>query len=233
MNKVLSLTVFVGVLLALLVGCGEEEPVRGGIELVDVEGHVPVGLKADGISATLEAASSTFYVTRPGETDFSSVDLVFSTEATIILMGDQKVGPVLSGVNLNQPVKFRFFLKGLYQDYTVVARNSGLPIVRIETPEHRGITSKDVWLEGATMQIVTPEGEELYQGSTDIRGRGNSTWGYPKKPYALRLAKKAELLSMPAHKRWVLLANWKDRTILRNDAAFWLSREAGLPYTVR
>ncbi len=232
-RKFLSLTVFVGVLLALLVGCGEKEPEQGGIELVDVEGHVPVGLKADGISATLEAASSTFYVTRPGETDFSSVDLVFSTEATIILMGDQKVGPVLSGVNLNQPVKFRFFLKGLYQDYTVVARNSGLPIVRIETPEHRGITSKDVWLEGATMQIVTPEGEELYQGSTDIRGRGNSTWGYPKKPYALRLAKKAELLSMPAHKRWVLLANWKDRTILRNDAAFWLSREAGLPYTVR
>ena len=231
-RKFLSLTVIVGVLLALLVGCGEEEPVQGGIELVDVEGYVPVGLKADGISATL-GGSSTFYVTRPGETDFSSVDLVFTTEATIILMGDQKVGPVLTGVNLNQPVKFRFFLKGLYQDYTVVARNSGLPIVRIETPEHRGITSKDVWLEGATMQIVTPEGEELYQGSTDIRGRGNSTWGYPKKPYALRLAKKAELLSMPAHKRWVLLANWKDRTILRNDAAFWLSREAGLPYTVR
>ena len=106
-RKFLSLTVFVGVLLALLVGCGEEEPVQGGIELVDVEGHVPVGLKADGISATLEAASSTLYVTRPGETDFSSVDLVFTTEATIILMGDQKVGPVLTGVNLNQPVQFR------------------------------------------------------------------------------------------------------------------------------
>ena len=36
-RKFLSLTVFVGVLLALLVGCGEEEPVQGGIELVDVE----------------------------------------------------------------------------------------------------------------------------------------------------------------------------------------------------
>ena len=38
---------------------------------------------------------------------------------------------------------------------------------------------------------------------------------------------------MPSHKRWILLANWKDRPILRNDAAFWLSRHTGLPYTVR
>ena len=181
-RKVLVRTFFMGVVVALLlVGCGEEVDEQRGVELVDVEGHVPVTLKADGISATL-VGSSTVYVTRPGETDFSSVDLAFSMESTIIMMGDTKVGPVITGVNLNQPVTFRFFLKGLYQDYMVVARNSGLPVVRIETPEHRGITSKDVWLEGATMQIVMPDGEEVYQGSTDIRGRGNSTWGYPKKP---------------------------------------------------
>jgi hypothetical protein len=67
----------------------------------------------------------------------------------------------------------------------------------------------------------------------EIRGRGNSTWNYPKKPYALRLEEKSEILSMPSHKRWILLAQWKDRTLLRNDAAFWLSRHTGLPYTVR
>ena len=30
---------------------------------------------------------------------------------------------------------------------------------------------------------------------------------------------------MKKHKRWILLANWKDRTLLRNDAAFWLSQQ--------
>ena len=220
-------------LVLLAVACAQEYEPQVVPELVDVEGHVPVTLSVAGLNAALDAGSSTFYVTLPGETDFSSVDLVFATESVHIMRGDQKVGKVNMGVDLRNPVTFRFYLKGLYQDYTVVARNSGLPIVRIETPEHRGITSKEEWLEDATLQIVMPDGNKVYEGAMDIRGRGNSTWGYPKKPYALRLKKKAELLSMPAHKRWILLANWKDRTLLRNDAAFWLSREAGLPYTVR
>ena len=221
------------VAVMLVVACGEEYEPPVVPELTEVEGRVPVSLSVGGIPATLPAGTSTFYVTLPGETVFSSVDLVFDTEADEIRMGDRKVDRIVLGVDLRNPVTFRFYLKGVFQNYTVVARNSGLPIVRIETPGHRGITSKEEWMEDAALQIVMPDGSLVYEGAMDIRGRGNSTWWYPKKPYALRLKKKAELLSMPAHKRWILLANWKDRTLLRNDAAFWLSREAGLPYTVR
>ena len=81
---------------------------------------------------------------------------------------------------------------------------------------------------GATMRISRPDGTVDYEGSLEIRGRGNSTWNYPKKPYALRLPEKHAVLGMPGHKRWILLANWKDRTLMRNDAAFWLSRHTGL-----
>lgn len=213
-----------------VIACGKEsepEPVP------DVAGNVPVTLSVAGIDAELSSETSTFYVTLPGETDFSSVDLAFETESVNIMMGDKKVDKVVNGVNLNNPVKFRFSLNGVYQDYTVLARNSGLPIVRIETPGQSPVTSKEEWMEGAAMQIVMPDGSMVYEGALDIRGRGNTTWDFPKKPYALRLQKKAELLSMPAHKRWILLANWRDRTLMRNDAAFWLSREIGLPYTVR
>jgi hypothetical protein len=68
--------------------------------------------------------------------------------------------------------------------------------------------------------LYNADGTVNYEGSTSIRGRGNSTWGYPKKPYNLKLDEKAEILGMPKHKRWSLLANWMDRTLLRNRVAF-------------
>lgn len=101
---------------------------------------------------------------------------------------------------------------------------SSLPRVYIDTPEEKPITSKTEWLEGATIKIVDNDGTEYLDMGTSIRGRGNSTWGYPKKPYALKLDSKSEVLGMPKHKRWVLLANWMDRTLLRNDVAFEIGR---------
>ena len=64
-----------------------------------------------------------------------------------------------------------------------------------------------------------------------MRGRGNSTWNYPKNPYAFKLDDKAEILGMPKHKRWVLLANWMDRTLLRNRTSFQIAASTGLAWT--
>src|SRR5690606_25699190 len=64
-------------------------------------------------------------------------------------------------------------------------------------------------------------------------GRGNSTWGMPKKPYRIKLTDKAGLLGMPADKSWALIANYGDQSLLRNDIAFELSRRLELAYTPR
>ena len=56
------------------------------------------------------------------------------------------------------------------------------------------------------------------------RVRGNVTQQMPKKPFAVKLDKKHAVLDMPAHKRWVLLANWKDRTLMRNEVAFEVAK---------
>lgn len=111
----------------------------------------------------------------------------------------------------------------------------GLPAIYIDTPAHCGIGSKDVWVEGATIKVVYPDGTEESLGSTSIKGRGNSTWwNYPKKPYTLKLESKKSVLGMPKDKRWNLLANWMDRTDLRNDVAFEISRRTkSLAWTPR
>ena len=213
----------------ILFSCQKETP-TGNL----VEGNVKVSyVRVNGVNASSNSADKTFTVILPTETDFSSLDLDFTTEATTIRTGDQQLSGSNTGIDLSQPLTVRFIKGGVYEDYTIIVKNTGLPVVRIETPGGRAVTSKTTWMDGATIRIEKPDGKVDYEGSMEIKGRGNSTWNYVKKPYALRLKEKGEILGMPSHKRWVLLANWKDRTLLRNDAAFWLSRHTGLPYTVR
>lgn len=103
---------------------------------------------------------------------------------------------------------------------------TGLPIVVINTPNSDPIKSKEEWMAGATMTIINPDMSIDYQGSLSIKGRGNSTWWiYDKKPYTLKLDKKAEILEMPKDKRWDLLANAPDPTNLRNALGFYLASQ--------
>lgn len=112
--------------------------------------------------------------------------------------------------------------------------DTGLPVVCVVTPDSADITSKTEWTDGATITIYRADGTIDYSDDNlSIRGRGNTTWEYPKKPYALKLSSKSELLGMPQHKRWVLLANWMDRTLLRNEFAFQIASNTGLAWTPR
>ena len=209
--------------LFLLIACNKElEPQPGVI--------TPPVVFLDGVYCSLDVSDATYSATLPTTTDFSEIPVKFTTDARIML-GDIELAKNGAKLDLRSPLTLRFILGQTYQDFTIRAENTGLPVVRIQTPAP--VTSKEKWMEGASIRIELPDGTVDYEGKTSIRGRGNSTWNYPKKPYALKLDEKAKILSMPSHKRWVLLANWKDRTLLRNEAAFWLSRQTGLPYTVR
>ena len=110
--------------------------------------------------------------------------------------------------------------------------SKSIPIVYITTPDSVEIDSKELWVKGGDIRIIDEYGNESLNAEADFRGRGNSTWRMPKKPYAIKLARKTEILGMPAHKRWVLLANWLDRTLLRNDVSFEIARQT-FPWTPR
>ncbi|MBR5256674.1 MAG: CotH kinase family protein [Bacteroidales bacterium] len=105
--------------------------------------------------------------------------------------------------------------------------------VYIDTPEQVEITSKEIWVDLCSIRILGDGDAVLYQSdSLMVKGRGNTTWNdFPKKPYALKLNHKADLLGTGKSKRYVLLANWMDRTLLRNDVAFELARRTSLEWT--
>ena len=165
----------------------------------------------------------------------SSPDLVLSFEsngAKVLVDGVEQVSGKTEN-NFSQPLTYKVVSgNGSYTEYTVSIVHSGLPVLFIETPGQAVIPNKHSdWLGGTKITLYNPDWTLDYEGTTGIRGRGNSTWGYPKKPYAMKLDSKAEILGMPKHKRWVLLANWLDRTLLRNHMAFKIATKTGLDYT--
>lgn len=114
--------------------------------------------------------------------------------------------------------------------------DSRLPVLYVYMPEGAQITGKVDWVSESHAYLREPDGTAegviTDLGTANIRWRGNSTLVYKKKAYALKLDNKAGLLGMPSDKRWDLLANYIDRTRLRNDIALEMGRRLdGLDWT--
>jgi len=106
------------------------------------------------------------------------------------------------------------------------------PTLVVTTAGAAPITSREVYLSG-TWRLLDADSALLKEGTLDIRGRGNSTWTMPKKPYRVRLTSASEMLGMPSNRHWALLANFADKTLLRNDLVFDLGRRMGWSYVPR
>ena len=139
---------------------------------------------------------------------------------------------------------------GLTRTYDIAIRNTGLPVVVIEQSGSGDFSEKkvggtnifgsiiggtvvnkfvDFWVRGKDTEWVADDRMTVYNadGSVDmattncgVRLRGNSTQKLPKKPFAVKLTAKRPILGMPTHKRWCLLANWLDRSMIRNLVGF-------------
>jgi hypothetical protein len=88
------------------------------------------------------------------------------------------------------------------------------------------ITSRDDYVNGSMLL-------DGVQRAIEIRGRGNSTWTWPKKPYKIKLAEDAALLGTEPRDEWVLLANYADRTAMRTWLAMSLGASTRLAFTPR
>lgn len=142
----------------------------------------------------------------------------------------------LTPQNFNQKVVYALTGEdGKIRNYEVKIKvYTGIPIVTIETENRQGITSKEDYVNGTVTVSKTPDFEAGYEGTMRIRGRGNATWfSYPKKPYRIKLDSKSEILGMPADRDWVLLAEYCDKSMLREVHAFELSKLMGMPWTPR
>ena len=116
-------------------------------------------------------------------------------------------------------------------DNSNIPQTTNLPTVIIHTTNAQDIVNKDLYIKGI-VSIISDNGTKIYTDSLDIKGRGNASWNFPKKPYKLKLYNKVSLLGLPAkEKTWTLINNYGDKTLMRNLLANDLSKKLEMPYT--
>ena len=128
--------------------------------------------------------------------------------------------------------------------------DNGIPVVYLEIDESKGTIADmnaspdhSVYCYGQ-VSISVPEGfhycdmpdaacESVEGLAMNIRGRGNTTWNGKKKPYKIKLDKKADLFGLGKNKHWVLVANELDPSLMRDRISAWLGEQIGFEFTPR
>ena len=148
-----------------------------------------------------------------------------------------------SGITVNdftQPLKYVFTsVKGEVIEYDVSVTNhfTDLPVVYVDTGTDAyisvDITSKTEWKNAKISITGNDELDGLEETELQIRARGNTTFNEPKKAFNMKFEKQAKIFDMPKHKRWCMIANYYDATLLRNVTAYYASSLTSLKWAPR
>ena len=211
--------------------------------------HTPSFTSVSSYTATVNNDTDEITLTIPYLYDFKLKPTFTVTGSGVVVKANgQEQENGVTEVDFTHPVTYSLVNdKGASRDYTVKITNTGLPVVVInqsttgnfdkvykdfwaqlsgKTPYNQFvdfmIRGKDTeWVENDEITVYNPDGSvNLETSLCGARLRGNTTQEYPKKPFAIKLKKKKSVLGMPEHKRWVLLANWLDHSMIRNTVAF-------------
>ena len=107
---------------------------------------------------------------------------------------------------------------------------TGLPLLIINTKNSEEPSSLENYIDSTFILINNNKIEVNQQAS--IRLRGHSTSGRPKKPYKIKFDKKQKILGISGkYKKWAILANHYDKSLIRNILAFKISEIVGLNFT--
>ena len=146
----------------------------------------------------------------------------------------------LDGVKLRNGVRLPELEEGNHEiacadkNYCLcVVYGSNIPTVHITTDtgsmEH--IYADKHYKEPGYATILNQEGVE-YQGNLDyITIRGNYTSTLPKKPFNIKFLGEADLFGMGASKKWCLLANYLDNTMIKDKIGYDFADEVGLTFS--
>ena len=164
-------------------------------------------------------------ITEPGTAkNMSYVDVACSKGFRYV----RYVGPADMRCNIGE---LEFYGHPGEGDESHLYRLTNLPTVSIHTANNVEPYDK-VHNIDALITIISDSEKKLRTDSGSVRLRGNRSTSFPKKPYRIKYDKKHRVLDAPAKaKKWTLINNYGDKTLMRNLLAFELSRGMGMPYT--
>lgn len=122
------------------------------------------------------------------------------------------------------------------EEYKVQVLQSGLPSVHVVLKDatlddvHQ---DKDVKYKNNSVYIMDPQGtyDLAVEGSVEMKGRGNTSWKlYDKKGYQLKFDSKTSVLGMGKAKKWVLLANASDDSMMRTSLTYRMAENMDMAF---
>lgn len=204
-----------------------------------VKANKAAGLEGDvEVSFTPLTCKGKLYLPGSADTDklyFSWDDesLVVSKGETVYESGTAPVAPA-SGTSIYSISKGNVSVNVMITTYKGSADVAGMFLNIDESKGTIDAMNSDSEHETQCFGSVSFDGEDYAYMS--MKGRGNSTWVFDKKPYNLTFYKKAdydskkkvELIDGVKAKKWSLLANYLDSSLLRNKIAFDLAQALGI-----
>ena len=215
----------------------------GGNKLSVLGGIQPFKRTASpgGILGGITGGENTYYWFFPSNADLSALKIWFNEGSTVSIDGTALTSGMttdaFADINEGGTTKsVTLTVDG--QSYSVTAMKSGdVGTVYIDTQSGslKTITNDDkhnAWESGSIM-VVKPNGDVDYMGIMDkMSGRGNGTWSTDnvKNPYNIKLNRSASLLGMSSAKKWCLLANAGDSSLVKNQLTYDFADYIGIKY---
>ena len=171
----------------------------------------------------------------PGCWDLAKMTLRLDGSDTILLGDEQTAVPAEQETDLSGLTGRKLRVsdgKGENRGTLTILQGSDIPalFLRVDGEKLKQVNhSKDHEISEGHAAYMEADGTVSYDGPLEqMKGRGNNSFRYTKKPYQIKLGQKASLRGMSKGKTWVLLANWVDVSLLRNQIVLDLNREIGL-----
>ncbi|MCR5609233.1 MAG: CotH kinase family protein [Lachnospiraceae bacterium] len=173
------------------------------------------------------------YMFLPSQTDTKNV-VIWSTYSDELYIDNNQVNNG-QGITLEEG---QHSIKAGNDSYTLnVMKSENIPAVYISLNDGKNAEylneTKDNKASG-NIAFIDENGQVTEAGLSQIKGRGNSSWdaGYvfDKFPYNIKLEEKTDVFGMGAMKKWCLLANALDESLIRNKIVGDIAEEIGMEY---
>lgn len=197
-------------------------------------------------------SSSNYYWFFPSTADLSALKIWFADNTTASVTIDGITTQLTSGMPTD--VFASINEGGISKNATVTVNNTNYTVTVIKSGEVGAVyidtdsgslssitaSSDHSVSEPGSIMVVQPNGKIDYMGIMEkMSGRGNGTWtgtsmtdknGGIKNPYNVKLAKSTSLLGMGSAKKWCLLANSGDLTLVKNQLTYDFADYIGIKY---
>ena len=181
---------------------------------------------------TLTRSSGNYYLFLPGQISQENLKIGFTGTKEEVLLNGQ---PLTSGAPASVIRQENELIYGGREIcFTLMQGSPELPVLYITTASGslEQINENKKYRETGYLIMTDDQGKTIYDGAlTHIKIRGNASVKFPKKNYQIKLEKGKDLLGMGKARKWILSANWLDKSFIRNELSYDLAEYMEIPYT--